>query len=480
MNHRTGAQHREGFSLIGIVVILAVVAILAGAIGPMVFRQMMVARERATRAEMAALQDGLVAFFDDVGRFPTEAEGLAALVADPGVAGWQGPYLVTENEEPVAQVTTDAWNLDYAYDLAPATLPAGAAAVLIASGGQDRRIDAGTVGTAWSVAAPGDDLLGLVTADRVNREKQDAARVEQERLAAAAQAYFQDHAAYPATPAELSDGYLDQGIGSDALFDQWQRGYVLTPDNAAVPPGFTISSVGADGVAGGGDDVVLSIDSVIPGRRTSYYELAVVQAAVDANPTAGLTGDWPADLPLFGLTAVLDRDGWDNPYEERMSTRTILSAGPDADYFTPADNIPPGVVPDDVAAGPAALEYLPGSGATINHQCDGVVFGVTNTSGSAVTLTSLTVTWTGPAAWYRQVKIGGIVVVDQSGPQIGSGEVGNFLSPLNVLPGQTVTVEIVSFRANPWAGGPKVDMGGTVFVVDFSDGSSITFNGGSC
>ncbi len=55
--------------------ILAVVAILAGVITPMVFRQMMEARERSTTAELLQLEEGLVAFFEDVGRFPTEGDG---------------------------------------------------------------------------------------------------------------------------------------------------------------------------------------------------------------------------------------------------------------------------------------------------------------------------------------------------------------------------------------------------------------------
>ncbi len=344
----TRQPNRAGFSLLGVIVVLAVLAILAAVITPMYFRQMMEARERATTAELLQIEDGLVAFFEDLGRFPTDAEGLSALVVDPGLTGWQGPYINLEHEEPIAQVSTDAWNLAYVYDRDPVTAPAGAATVLVTSGGRNRLVDSGSAGATWSINGTDDDLQAQVMASRVNREKSAATSVEQERLGRAAQDYFRDHQIYPTSLSQLSD-YLDSGLGSDALIDQWNRSYGLNPDNSAVPPTLTVSSLGPDGSSGGGDDVDLVLDSVLPGRRSSYYELAIIQSVVTAQTGTDLAGDWTVDRSSFGLAVVLENDGWGNPYEERMSTRTIVSGGPDADYSTPDDNIPPGVVPDDVA-----------------------------------------------------------------------------------------------------------------------------------
>ena len=45
-----------------------------------------------------AFEEGLYA---DTGLLPSEPEGLAALVVDPGVSGWQGPYVATERGDPV-------------------------------------------------------------------------------------------------------------------------------------------------------------------------------------------------------------------------------------------------------------------------------------------------------------------------------------------------------------------------------------------
>lgn len=478
MTTQPGRPDRSGFSLFGVIVLLAVVAIMAAVIVPMVFRQLMEARERATIAELQEIETALVDFFADNGRFPTEAEGLAALVSDPGLGTWQGPYVNYDQEEPVVQVTTDAWNLDYAYDLNPTTTPADTAEVLVVSGGQNRVLDAGTVGGSWTVDGSTDDLIAVITAVRQNREKATGTASELDQLATAAQAYFRDHEAYPTTLAQLSDDYLDAGVGSDALFDQWNRNYILTPDNAAVPPTLTISSLGPDGTSGGGDDVVLTVDSVIPGRRASYYELAINQAMVSATTGTNLTGDWTVDRASFNLDPVLENDGWGNPYEEKMSTRTILSGGPDADYFTPDDNIPPGVVPDDVAG--SGIEYESGSGNTNGSHCDQFSFNIVNNTGSDITFTSLTLTWSSPTAYYQKVRIDGSLKLNSANPKIASGEEATLDSAYTLAAGTTATIDVQKFVSKVKSGGSKVDMSNVDITVEFSDGSSFTFNTGPC
>jgi len=261
-------SNREGFSLFGVIIALAVVSILAATLVPAAFRQLMRQRETETSRELLLIEGGLVGFYEDVGRFPTDAEGLAALITDPGAGGWGGPYVAFAHEDPVVQVENDAWNLSYQYDTNPTTSPANAADVLVVSGGINRLIDAGTVGGTWTMSGQ-DDLMGVVVADLANREKLAVAKVEQERLANAVQAYFHDNQSYPATLTQINTDYLDEGVGSDALYDQWNRSYILTPANFSVPALCTITSRGPDGVLGGGDDVVMNVNSVIPGRKHS-------------------------------------------------------------------------------------------------------------------------------------------------------------------------------------------------------------------
>jgi type II secretion system protein G len=66
------------------------------------------ARPAATKAQIAAFLAALENYKSDVGEFPTEAQGLRALRIDPGVSGWNGPYLVND-------VPADPWGEPYKY-----------------------------------------------------------------------------------------------------------------------------------------------------------------------------------------------------------------------------------------------------------------------------------------------------------------------------------------------------------------------------
>ncbi len=81
--HKTQGNHK-GFTLIEIIIAIAIVAILAGTIAPMAFKEMIRAREEATLKELGNLNDALVEFYEDTGRFPAEGEGLpiAIVLAD--------------------------------------------------------------------------------------------------------------------------------------------------------------------------------------------------------------------------------------------------------------------------------------------------------------------------------------------------------------------------------------------------------------
>jgi len=67
-------------------------------------------REQAARDEMIELWSALNRFEQDVGRYPTTAEGLAALLNPPsGVVGWRGPY--------GKRAAVDPWGRRYVYRL---------------------------------------------------------------------------------------------------------------------------------------------------------------------------------------------------------------------------------------------------------------------------------------------------------------------------------------------------------------------------
>jgi len=68
-------------------------------------------REDRAGQELYALRIALDRFRDDTGRYPTEEEGLAALVVNPGITGWNGNY--------VNIVKPDPWRTPYRYALTP-------------------------------------------------------------------------------------------------------------------------------------------------------------------------------------------------------------------------------------------------------------------------------------------------------------------------------------------------------------------------
>jgi hypothetical protein len=115
---------------------------------------------------------------------------------------------------------------------------------------------------------------------------------------------------------------------------------------------------------------------------------------------------------------------------------------------------------------------------TLTSNCNELIFWVIN-NGPSLTITSLTLGWTAPEAYYGSIIWDGILV--RSGnPALGSGDVGTFSSGQTINDGESVSIVIDQFRANPNGGGPPVDMTGTIFTVDFSDGSLIAFTADLC
>lgn len=90
-------ERARGFTLIELVVVIAVIAVLAAVVSPMVFRNIGDARVTATRAQIEILSLALDAYRLDNDYYPTSAQGLSALTrapdTDPTPRNWRGPYL---------------------------------------------------------------------------------------------------------------------------------------------------------------------------------------------------------------------------------------------------------------------------------------------------------------------------------------------------------------------------------------------------
>jgi general secretion pathway protein G len=98
-----------GFTLIEIMVVMAIIAMLAAMVGPQLIRRQVTAQKQATRAQIEMFGTALDMFRLDVGRYPTTQEGLQALRQPvSGTTRWDGPYLKK-------QVPKDPWDHDYVY-----------------------------------------------------------------------------------------------------------------------------------------------------------------------------------------------------------------------------------------------------------------------------------------------------------------------------------------------------------------------------
>jgi general secretion pathway protein G len=107
------ARTAAGFTLVELLVVLAILTLLAGLVGPRVLGQLGGAKSKTAAVQIADLDKALELFKLDVGRFPTTEEGLGALLQRPPsvASGWAGPYLK-------GSLPNDPWGKPYRYQLA--------------------------------------------------------------------------------------------------------------------------------------------------------------------------------------------------------------------------------------------------------------------------------------------------------------------------------------------------------------------------
>lgn len=108
--HLMANASRAGFTLIEMLVVLVIIGLIMGLVGPRVLNSLADARTKAARLQIASLTNSLDLFYLDVGRYPTGQEGLNALVHRPsGADVWNGPYLKG------GTVPTDPWRNQFVY-----------------------------------------------------------------------------------------------------------------------------------------------------------------------------------------------------------------------------------------------------------------------------------------------------------------------------------------------------------------------------
>ncbi len=104
----TNKKHK-GFTLIEIMVVVAVIALLGAMIGPTLFNKVQQAEETRVAQDIRAIESALKFYRLDNYRYPTQGQGLDALVRAPSGAEdrWNGPYLDS--------MPLDPWGQSYRY-----------------------------------------------------------------------------------------------------------------------------------------------------------------------------------------------------------------------------------------------------------------------------------------------------------------------------------------------------------------------------
>lgn len=110
MSLRAAPAKNEGFTLLELLVVLVILGLLAAVVTPQVLNYLGRARTQAAALQIHSLSEALDLYRLDIGRYPSEQEGLGALVQSPtGVRNWFGPYV----KKP--QMLVDPWGRPYQY-----------------------------------------------------------------------------------------------------------------------------------------------------------------------------------------------------------------------------------------------------------------------------------------------------------------------------------------------------------------------------
>jgi general secretion pathway protein G len=103
-------QWDAGFTLVEMLVVIAIIGLIVGLVGPRVLNYLSESKVKAAKIQIDSFSAALDLYYLDNGAYPDGNEGLAALVERPGTArAWSGPYLKT------GSVPVDPWGHPYLY-----------------------------------------------------------------------------------------------------------------------------------------------------------------------------------------------------------------------------------------------------------------------------------------------------------------------------------------------------------------------------
>ncbi len=101
-------RSQKGFTLVELIVVMVIIGMLAALVFPKLIPKVGKGRQSAAKAQIELLGQALDQFRLDTGRYPSTSEGLNALMVNPGIPNWDGPYLKKA-------VPNDPWGKPYNY-----------------------------------------------------------------------------------------------------------------------------------------------------------------------------------------------------------------------------------------------------------------------------------------------------------------------------------------------------------------------------